>query len=98
MLVKAVTKNKPKMLSGLNQKVSGQVRGLRIPPSRIMTPAERRDPPRNERKDEWREKGSSLNSASLTTKPLAPSVYVRASATPSPFKRSISVTSLFPSP
>src|SRR5271157_95075 len=30
--IKAVSKNKPKMLSGLNQKVSGQVRGLRIPP------------------------------------------------------------------
>ncbi len=36
MLVKAVTKDKPKMLSGLNQKVSGQVRGLQIPPSRMV--------------------------------------------------------------
>ena len=36
VLIKAVSKNKPKMLSGLNQKVSGQVRGLRILPSRMV--------------------------------------------------------------
>ena len=36
VLIKAVSKNKPKMLSGLNQKVSGQVRGLRISPSRMV--------------------------------------------------------------
>src|SRR5271167_3628466 len=35
-----------------------------------------------------REKGSSLNSASLTTKPLASSVYVHVPETPSPLKRS----------
>src|SRR5208283_3349451 len=36
VLIKAVSKNKPTMLSGLNQKVSGQVRELRIPPSRMV--------------------------------------------------------------
>ena len=36
VLIKAVIINKPKMLSGLNQKVRGQVRGLPIPPSRMM--------------------------------------------------------------
>ncbi len=47
----------------------------------------------------WRrEKGSSLNSASLTPKPLASSVYVHVPEAPSPFKRSMSVTSLLPSP
>jgi hypothetical protein len=46
---------------------------------------------------QWREKGSSLNSASLTPKPLASSVYVHIPGS-FPLKRSISVTSLFPSP
>ena len=47
----------------------------------------------------WRrEKGSSLNSASLTPRPLASSIYMHVPEAPSPFKRSISVTSLFPSP
>ena len=36
VLIKVVIKNKPKMLTGLNQKVSGQVWGLRIPPSRMV--------------------------------------------------------------
>ena len=36
VLIKVVNKDKPKMLSGLNQKVRGQVRGLRIPPSRMV--------------------------------------------------------------
>ena len=36
VLIEVVIKNKPKMLTGLNQKVSGQVRGLRIPPSRMV--------------------------------------------------------------
>src|SRR5271165_4850091 len=36
VLIKAVTKDKPKMLSGLNQEVSGQLRGLRIPPPRMV--------------------------------------------------------------
>jgi len=44
-----------------------------------------------------REKGSSLNAASLTTKPLASGVYVHVPETHSPIKRSISVASLFPS-
>jgi len=44
-----------------------------------------------------RGKESSLNSASLTTKPLASSVYVHVPETPFPLKRSISVMSLFPS-
>ena len=44
-----------------------------------------------------RGKGSSLNSASLTPKPLASSVYVHALEAPSPLKRSISVRSSFPS-
>src|SRR5271166_3613203 len=43
-----------------------------------------------------RGKGSSLNSASLTPKPLASSVYVHALEAPSPLKRSISVRSSFP--
>ena len=30
-LIKAVSKDKPKMLSGLNEKVNGQVRGLQTP-------------------------------------------------------------------
>ena len=34
--IKVVTPDKPKMLSGLNQKVSGQVRGLSVPPSRML--------------------------------------------------------------
>ena len=42
-------------------------------------------------------KGSLLNSASLTPRPLASSVYVHVLEAPSPLKRSISVTSLFPS-
>jgi hypothetical protein len=36
VLIKAVSQDKPKMLSGLNQKVSGQVGGLRNPPSRMV--------------------------------------------------------------
>ena len=47
--------------------------------------------------DRERGKGSSLNSASLTTKPLASSVYVHVPEAPSPHERPISVTSLFPS-
>ena len=43
-------------------------------------------------------KGSSLNSALLTPKPIASSVYVRVPEAPSPHKLSISVTPLFPSP
>src|SRR5271165_5997976 len=43
-----------------------------------------------------RGKGSLLNSASLTPKPLASSVYVHVLEAPSPLKRSISVMSLFP--
>ena len=35
MLIKAVNRDKPKMLSGLDQKVRGQVRGLQCPPSRM---------------------------------------------------------------
>jgi hypothetical protein len=31
-----VSENKPKMLSGLNQKVRGQVRGLEDPPPRMV--------------------------------------------------------------
>src|SRR5271157_106878 len=44
------------------------------------------------------EKGTSLNSTSLTPKPkpLASSVYVHVPEAPSPHKRSIAVTSLFP--
>ena len=45
-----------------------------------------------------REKGTSLNSDSLTPKPLASSVYVRVPEARRPHKRSISVMSLFPSP
>jgi len=45
-----------------------------------------------------REKGTSLNSDSLGPKPLASSVYVRVPEASCPHKRSISVTSLFPSP
>jgi hypothetical protein len=44
-----------------------------------------------------RGKGTSLNSASLAPKPVASSVYVRALEAPCPHRRSISVTSLFPS-
>ena len=40
-------------------------------------------------------KGTSLNSASLTPKPLASSVYVHVPEAPSPLKRSISVMSFF---
>jgi hypothetical protein len=49
--------------------------------------------------DHWREKGSSLNCASLTTKPLASSVNVHVLEAPSPLKQSISVSVmyLFPS-
>jgi hypothetical protein len=43
------------------------------------------------------EKGSSLISASLTTKPLASSVYVRVPEASCPHKRSILVESHFPS-
>ena len=35
MLIKAVNRDKPKMLSGLNQKVRGQVQGLQCPLSRM---------------------------------------------------------------
>ena len=42
--------------------------------------------------------GSSLNRASLTPKPLASSVYVHVLEAPPPLKRSMSVTSPFPSP
>ena len=45
--------------------------------------------------DVRREKGTSLNSDSLTPKPLASSVYVRVPEAPCPHKRSISVMSLF---
>ena len=55
VLIKAVTKDKPKMLSGLNQKVSGQVRGLRIPPSRLVHHRPRgTTSPRSDRKGERR--------------------------------------------
>ena len=43
------------------------------------------------------EKGTLLNSDSLTPKPLASSVYVRVPEARSPHKRSILVTSVFPS-
>ena len=39
-----------------------------------------------------------MNNTCLTPEPLAPSVYVHAPEAPSPHERSISVTSLFPSP
>jgi hypothetical protein len=45
-----------------------------------------------------REKRSSLNSDFLASKPLASSLYLPVSEAPCPHKRSISVTSLFPSP
>jgi hypothetical protein len=45
-----------------------------------------------------REKGSSLNSACLTPKPPASSVYVHVLEAHSPLKRSILVTSPFPYP
>src|SRR5271157_4375187 len=45
-----------------------------------------------------RGKGSPLNSDSLAPKPLASSLYLPISEAPCPHKRSISVTSLFPSP
>ncbi len=45
-----------------------------------------------------REKGSLLISASLTPWPLASSVSMHVLEAPSPLERSISVTSLFPSP
>ena len=45
-----------------------------------------------------REKGSSLNSAFLTPKPLASSVYVHVLEAPSPVERSILVTSPLPYP
>src|SRR5271166_3553230 len=48
--------------------------------------------------NEWREKGSSLNSTCVTPKPLAPSVYVHAPQAHSPHERSMSVMSLFSSP
>ncbi len=42
-LINAVIGNKPKMLTGLNQKVSGQVQWLQIPLTKIsVPPAERR--------------------------------------------------------
>src|SRR5271157_1507069 len=60
--------------------------------------------PKSTRRASWsssiclmRDKGPSLNSASLTTKPFASSVYVHVPETPSALKRSISVTSLCPS-
>jgi len=43
-----------------------------------------------------REKGSSLNRASLTPKPLASSAYLHVLEAPTPLKRLISVMSLFP--
>ena len=44
VLVKAVTKDKPKMLTGLNQKVRGQVRGAADSPvADGVPPAERHD-------------------------------------------------------
>ena len=36
VLIKAVIIDKPKMLSGLDQKVRGQVRGISVPPSRML--------------------------------------------------------------
>jgi len=47
---------------------------------------------------EGREKGTSLNSTCLTSKPLAPSVYVHVPEAHSPDQRSISVMSPFPPP
>ena len=44
MLIKAVTGNKPKMLSGLNQKVRGQVQGrCGSPAADVAPPAKRHD-------------------------------------------------------
>jgi|SRR5271166_3182613 len=48
-------------------------------------------------RSEGGEKESSLNSASLTPKPLASSVYVHVLEAPSPLKRLILVMSFFPS-
>src|SRR5271165_1621041 len=53
--------------------------------------------PPHPRSESGRGKGSSPNSASLTPKPLASSAYVHVLEAPSPLKRSILVTSLFPS-
>ena len=44
VLLKAVSRDKPKMLSGLNQKVRGQVQGLAISPvADVAPPADRHD-------------------------------------------------------
>jgi hypothetical protein len=44
VLIKAVTRDKPKMLSGLDQKVCGQVEGTRsFPLADVVPPAERHD-------------------------------------------------------
>ena len=43
-LLNAVTDDKPKMLLGLNQKVTGQVQGLqRSPAADVVPPAQRHD-------------------------------------------------------
>ncbi len=52
---------------------------------------------RGESTEQEREKGTWLNSALLTPKPLASSVYVHVPEATSSLKQSISVTSLFPS-
>src|SRR3954454_16751313 len=53
VLIKAVRKDKPKMLSGLNQKVRGQVRGLQRPPSRMTRHRPKgTTSPRSDRRDE----------------------------------------------
>ncbi len=50
-----------------------------------------------QRPEKGRGKRTSLNSDSLAPKPLASSVYVRVPEARCPYKRSISVMSLFPS-
>src|SRR5271157_5272929 len=53
VLIKAVNRDKPKMLSGLDQKVRGQVRGLQCPASRMMRHRPKGTTlPRSDRRDE----------------------------------------------
>ena len=53
VLIKAVNRGKPKMLTGLDQKVRGQVQGLQVPLSRMAHHRSRGTTlPRNDREGE----------------------------------------------
>ena len=99
-LLSLISRNSPKQLGMVSTELCQRF----LAASKTFTAVvfrPRRSPDRGSpvtRRRSGRGKGSLLNSASLTLKPLASSVYVHVLEAPSPLKRSILVTSPFSLP